>query len=260
MATERIKITPDYIIAKNSAGTVTYSAGTPPTGGATTFPPYLRSSSTSSINTDYDIYYNQVAPLPYPQLNQYNGYIVPLNDVGGSIFSLTAAPVNSTTTAVSTTLVEPGTYIIVPTVWYIESPGTTSDINTSNYFGPASTDQFKYEVKLGGVVAYTFFVSRYRTDTKTLWVGPTDQVSSVDPDTGSFSVEGPYSIKINYGMTNPDSTSITNPASYISDTYSTKTLSITPAANGQTVPGGCTLGVMKILYYSRGYLGMRYTK
>jgi hypothetical protein len=257
MATERIKITPDYIIAKNSAGTVTYSAGTPPTGGATTFPPYLRSSSTSSINTDYDIYYNQVAPLPYPELNTYN---VSLNEVSGSIFSLTAAPVNSTTTVVSTTLVEPGTYVIVPTVWYIESPGITSDINTTAYIYPASTTQFKYEVKIDGVVAYTFFVSRYQTDTKTLWIGPTDQVGAVDPDTDYYTPPNAYSVKINYGMTNPDSTSITNPASYISDTYSTKTLSITPVANGQTVPSGCTLGTVKILYYSRGYLGMRYTK
>jgi hypothetical protein len=258
MATERIKITPDYIIAKNSAGTVTYSAGTPPTGGATTFPPYLRSNSTSSINTDYDIYYNQVAPLPYPLLNIAG---VQMDEVSGSIFSLTAAPVNSTTTAVSTTLVEPGTYAIAPTVWYIENPGTTSDINTTNLFSTTSQpDQLKYEVKLNGVVVSAFYISRYQTDTKIIWVGPVGQATTPDPETGSFYVSPPYSVKINYGMTNPDSTSITNPASYISDTYSTKTLSITPVANGPTIADSWTRGTVKILYYSRGYLGMRYTK
>jgi len=255
-ATERIKITPDYIIAKNAVGTVTYSAGTPPADGSINFPAYLRSNSTSSINTDYDIYYNQVAPLPYPELNTWKEISI----ISGSIFSLIAAPANSTTTVVNTTLVEPGTYVIVPTVWYIESPGTTSDLNTSSFFGTTNQDQFKYEIKLNGIVIDSFYVSRYQTDTKILWIGPTGPTSGENPDTGSFDIPGPYSVKINYGMTNPDSTSLTNPASYISDAYSTKTLSITPVANGQTVPSGCTLGTVKILYYSRGYLGMRYTK
>jgi len=256
-ATERIKITPDYIIAKNAVGTVTYSAGTPPADGSINFPAYLRSNSTSSINTDYDIYYNQVAPLPYPELNTWGAISI----ISGSIFSLIAAPANSTTTVVNTSLVEPGTYVIVPTVWYIESPGTTSDLNTSSRFSTTNIqDQFKYEIKLNGIVIDSFYVSRYETDTKILWIGPTGPADNYGLDSGGFYIPGPYSVKINYGMTNPDSVSLTNPASYISDAYSTKTLSITPVANGPTIADSWTRGTVKILYYSRGYLGMRYTK
>lgn len=226
MAIETIKITPDYIIAKSpTSGSITYSAGTMPTTG-TEFPSYLRStysSSTIDPNTGYDIYYNQVAPFPYPLLNYGNiwGPVI-TQTVGGSIFSLTAAPaaaLNSTVTVINTNIIEAGTYVIVPTIWYIES-GSANSLNTATGLYPTAS-QFYCEI---ANTSTSFYITKFTTnDGSVLWIGPTS-ATSVDSDTSQVSGGDIYAIKLNYGMQNPDSINPAVPASY-SSTYIKSTLS-----------------------------------
>jgi hypothetical protein len=192
-----------------------------PTTG-TEFPSYLRStysSNTIDPNTGYDIYYNQVAPFPYPLLN-YGSVIT--QTVGGSIFSLTAAPaaaLNSTVNIINTNIIEAGTYVIVPTIWYIES-GSANSLNTATSLSPT-------ESQLYCVIANTstsFYITKFTTnDGSVLWIGPTSS-TYFDSDANVTIGGDIYAIKLNYGMQDPDSINPAVPASY-SSTYIKSTLS-----------------------------------
>lgn len=262
MARETIRITPDYIIAKSpTTGLITYSAGTVPTTG-TEFPSYLRStysSNTIDPNTGYDIYYNQVAPFPYPLLN-YGSINAPVatQTVGGSIFSLTAAPaaaLNSTVTIINTNIIEAGTYVIVPTIWYIES-GSANSLNTATSLSPTES-QLYCEI---ANTSTSFYITKFTTnDNSVLWIGPTSQ-TSLNSETSYVSGGDRYAIKLNYGMQNPDSINPAVPASYSSTGISSTLVIKLITGSILSVNPAWTKGAVKILYYSRGYLKLRYTK
>lgn len=260
MATERLRITPDYIIAKNSAGTITYSAGTVP-GTGTEFPSYLRSTASSdtiNVNSGYDIYYNQIAPIPYPVVNKG----ITLQTIGGSIFSLNQVPVvTSNTDIFNTTLTEPGTYVIVPTLWFTQS-GTPQNYKNKPNLGTPWSGQVAYTVSFNGVSSTVLVNRRVFSDGSIGWFGPTLPISSEDPDTGLVSGGQFTTVSFNYGMTNPDSLSLSDPASY-NPTYSTPVFKLTPSSSALATAGvssSWARGVVKVLYYSRGYLKLRYTK
>jgi hypothetical protein len=260
MATERLRITPDYIIAKNSAGVVTYSAGTVPETG-TEFPSYLRSTASSDtvdVNSGYDIYYNQLAPIPYPVIN--NANIRTIQTIGGSIFSLNQVPVVTSDTAFNNTLTEPGTYVIVPSLWFTES-GTPQNYKNKPNLGNPTENQVAYTVRFNGVSSTILVTRRVFSDGSIGWFGPTSEIS-VNPDTNYVSGGDLTTVPFNYGMTNPDSLSLSDPASY-NTTYSTPVFSIIPSSAALAAAGvsaSWTRGVIKVLYYSRGYLKLRYTK
>jgi hypothetical protein len=261
MATERLRITPDYIIAKNSAGVITYSAGTVPDTG-TEFPSYLRSTASSdtiNVNSGYDIYYNQIAPIPYPVVNNANTFA--LQTIGGSIFSLNQVPVvTSNTDIFNTTLTEPGTYVIVPTLWFTES-GTPQNYKNKPNLGQPLLGQVAYTVSFNGVSSTVLVTKRVFSDGSIGWFGPTNGISE-DPDSGVVSGGELTTVSFNYGMTNPDSLSLSDPASY-NPTYSTPIFKLTPSSSALAAAGvssSWARGVVKVLYYSRGYLKLRYTK
>jgi len=249
MAVERIKITPDYIIAKNSDGIITYSAGTVPATG-TEFPSYLRSTETSdtiNVNSGYDIYYNQLAPIPYP-INNISG--IPTTQPGGSIFSITQIPVITANADIfNFTLTEPGVYTIVPTLWFTESGSPQNYKNTTAY--ATNTGNLAYISTTFNATFGGFYLASYQfSDDSKGWFGPCDGNGDL------------MSVSFNYGMDNPDSTSLSVPASY-STTYTTSLLKASISATELASAGissSWARGIIKVLYYSRGYLKLRYTK
>jgi len=255
MAVERIRITPDYIIAKNSAGIITYSAGTVPATG-TEFPSYLRSTETSdtiNVNSGYDIYYNQLAPIPYP-INNISG--IPTTQPGGSIFSITQIPVITANADIfNFTLTEPGIYTIVPTLWFTQSGSPQNYKNTTAY--ATKTGGLAYiSTTFNGILGGFYLVSYQFSDGSTGWFGP------CNPTDGFGGGGDLISVSFNYGMDNPDSTNLNVPASY-STTYTTPVLKVSFTASDLSSAGissNWTRGIIKVLYYSRGYLKLRYTK
>jgi len=278
MPTERIRITPDYVIAKNSLGTITYSAGTSPTTG-TEFPSYLRSTETSETidpSLGYDIYYNQLAPAIYPVNNVYPDQAVSSSMLtqGGTIFSCTQIP-TITNNALSLTLTEPGVYVVVPTLWFRQfgTPQSYKDKTVLTWDTTTIPYRIKFQklTQTNGTATLTdtyqnISLARVEfTDGSIGWFGPCNPVSAeLMP------------IVLEYGITNSQSTDLINPASYqttitipatalnaettqIISTYYKPALTIEPVT-GSAISSSWPPGIIKILYYSRGYLKMRYTK
>jgi len=278
MPTERIRITPDYIIAKNSLGNITYSAGISPTTG-TEFPSYFRSTETSETidpSLGYDIYYNQIAPAVYPINNVYPNQVTDSSMLvqGGTIFNCTQIP--TTVSALNLTLTEPGVYVIVPTLWFTES-GTPQNYRNKTVLNQNTTN-VPYTLtfqKVSSTNGIKTLVDTYQdillariqfTDGSIGWFGPCNPVNSeLAP------------IVLEYGITNSQSTDLINPASYqttmiipatdiaaettqILSTYYNPVLSIRRVSSGSAISSSWARGIIKILYYSRGYLKMRYTK
>lgn len=239
---QKLKITPTEFVVKKDDGTISYAAGTDSTG--TPYPAYLRSmtaSETYDTSSIYQIYYNQIAPAPYP-VDNLNVPITSIPACAGAIHAILA--VSSTTgLKLSDNVSDRGVYLMVPTKF---AGNATDFLNSAvSSIGTVYTDAYTFMEK--PVAAATINFQNGTSGIFGPWDNTARRLIYVAIDSAYFS-NANYSTGIIALSSNYDTSAQT---AYVATDSVTLTQNITFTG---------TLGIVKIMFYSKGSQVLRFTK
>jgi hypothetical protein len=240
---ERLKITPNEFVVKKENGEISFAAGK--TDSGIEHPAYIRNMIYSEVYNNANsnqIYYNQIAPAPYP-VDCLNVPLTSMPSCGGAIHAI--VPTSGVAGALSVpAAIDAGVYCMVPTMF----SGSASDF-LSNPVSNISTHYYGFTFM--GVSVYMVYITFLFGGAG--WFGPWS------PSTGRLvyvAVDSPYFSNSNYTSSN-----IT-----LNSNYST-TEAQTAYATVQTLElyqqlgfGSGPPGIVKILFYARGTATLRFTK